>query len=89
MSYRDDLEAALARIDVLEAELARLKVQNTLLHRANEELAADAAIGRKVRLEQKEGFNEERLREQMRREEAEVEAKIRGLRDELRRRSDD
>jgi len=77
MSYRDDLAAAHARIETLEAELARVTAAYAELQRRTEELEADAKLGREIRLEREGGFSEERLREKMRREEAEVEAKIR------------
>ncbi len=89
MSYRDDLAAAHARIEALEAELEQVKAAYMLLLRRNEELDADAKLGREVRLQREGGFSEERLREKMRREEAETEAKIRALRAELRRGDDD
>ena len=45
MSYRDDLDAAHARIEALEAEVARLTAENATLVRRNEELEADAKVG--------------------------------------------
>ncbi len=84
MSYRDDLAAAHARIDALETEVEKLR-------RRNEELEADAAIGREVRKlrDPNVPFDEDKLREKMRREAIEVEEKIRALRAEMTGERDD
>ncbi len=89
MSYRDDLAAAHARLETLEAEVERLRTDYHSLQDRCAELEADAKLGREVRLEREGGFNEDRLREKMRREEAEVEAKIREIRAKLKRAGDD
>jgi hypothetical protein len=79
MSFRSDLDAAHARIDVLEAEVARLEAECAELRQRNAELEVDAEVGRKVRVERTAGFSEERLAEKMKREEAEVRAKVRKM----------
>jgi hypothetical protein len=89
MSFRDDLAAAHARIEALTAELERVNAECEKLRRLNVELEADAKIGRRYRVQREEPFDEERLREQMKREEAEVEEKIRAMRETLREQNDD
>ena len=49
MSYRDDLAAAHARIEVLELELAQLKAELQRLHERIGELEPDAVVGRETR----------------------------------------
>ena len=69
--YRDDLAAAHARIRALEEDIDRIVAAYMNLKRRYEELESGKATAT---------FSEERLREQMRREEAEVKAKVRAMR---------
>ena len=72
MSFRDDLAAAHDRIEALEAEVERLTAECAELTRRNDHLEA---LRRGLPVSEP-GFDHERLREQMRREEVEVKAKI-------------
>ena len=54
MTYRDDLATAHARIEALEAELERLKAAYTGVVRRNDELEADARVGRAARIKREE-----------------------------------
>jgi len=87
MSYRDDLAAALARVEALELEVARLTAENTRLVAELEQREGDAKLGRELRRQRQEAnptedeLFQERLREKMRREAAEVDEKIRAMRE--------
>jgi len=93
MAFRNDLDAAHARIAALEAEVARLRRECDQLRVRNEAMAKDAAIGRALEAQQQRDAmaaaearkreadedRERRLAEKMRREEAEVREKLRRL----------
>ena len=55
MSFRDDLDAAHARIAALEGEVERLRAEVEQLRDQAKHLDADAAVGRKLRLEAEKG----------------------------------
>jgi len=75
MPYREDLDAAHARIEALEAELADARAEIERLNGVIESMRSGEAAKQRARIEREhEKEDQRRLREKMERERREVEA---------------
>jgi len=77
MPYREDLDAAYARIEALEAELADARAEIARLSGIIERIRSGEEVEERKRLErEREKEDQRRLREKMEREQREVEAAL-------------